>query len=57
MKKLLKPFIIRWLDERALRLPSSVRQSLADRLKVDVAVVFAIEEAVREHILQQVEEW
>lgn len=57
MKKLLKPFIIQWLDERALRLPSSVRQRIADRLKVDVSLVYAIEEAIREHIIQQVKEW
>ncbi|GIV18839.1 MAG: hypothetical protein KatS3mg023_0590 [Armatimonadota bacterium] len=57
MKKLLKPFIIRWLDERALRLPYSVRQRIADRLKVDTALVFAVEEAIREHIIQQVKEW
>ncbi len=53
MNKLLKPLIRRWLDERALRLPSSVREKIADRLKVDVAVVFAIEEAIRSEILKQ----
>ncbi len=57
MKRFLKPLVLKWLEERALRLPQSAREKLADRLKVDVAVVYAIEEAVREHIINQVKEW
>jgi hypothetical protein len=57
MKKLLKGYIIKWLDERALRLPHSVREKLADHLKVDVALVYAVEEAVREHIINSIQEW
>lgn len=57
MKRVLKSLVLKWLDERALRLPHSVRQKLADRLKVDAAVVFAVEEAVREHIIKTIQEW
>lgn len=57
MKKLVKPFVLKWLDERALRLPQAVREKIADRLNVDVSLVYAIEEAVREHIINQVKEW
>lgn len=57
MKKLLKGYIIKWLDERALRLPQSVREKIADRLKVDVALIHAIEEAIREEIINQVKSW
>lgn len=57
MKKLLKPFIIRWLDERALRLPQSVREQLADRFNVSIELVFNVEWEVRKHIVQLIKEW
>lgn len=57
MKRLLKQHIIKWLDERALRLPHATRQKLADRLKVDVSLVYAIEQELREHIIQEIERW
>ncbi|GBC94264.1 hypothetical protein HRbin16_00045 [bacterium HR16] len=57
MKRVLKQLVLRWLEERALRLPQATRERLADRLKVDVALVYAIEEAIREHIIKQVQEW
>ncbi|MGC8783035.1 MAG: hypothetical protein ACP5RN_01415 [Armatimonadota bacterium] len=57
MKRILKPLIIRWLDERALRLPHSVREKLADRLQVEVALITAVEEAIREQIIKSIQEW
>jgi len=57
VKRVLKQLVLRWLEERALRLPQATRERLADRLKVDVALVYAIEEAIREHIIKQVQEW
>lgn len=57
LKRILKREIIRWLDERALRLPHATRQKLADKLKVDVAVVYLIESEFRKHIIQEIEGW
>ncbi len=54
LKWIVKQTLIRWLRERALVLPSKKRQEIADALKVDVALVAAIEQAIREVILQEV---
>lgn len=57
MKRLLKTLVVQWLDERALRLPEDVRKSIAAKLKVDIGVVRAVEEAFRAHVIKTVMEW
>lgn len=57
MKRLLKQHIIKWLDERALRLPESTRKFLALRLKVGASVIEAVETEFRKHIIQEIERW
>lgn len=56
MKKwLIRQIIIPWLRDRALVLPQRTREEIADRLRVDVAMVAAIEQMIRERILQELE--
>ncbi len=53
----LKPTLIRWLNERALRLPASQRDALAQRLRVPVQTVEQVESALRQVVLYRLERW
>ena len=51
----LKPALVRWLTERALRLPTSARNDLATRLNIDPACIDAIETAIHDYALAELE--
>lgn len=52
--RLVKPFLLKWLEERALRLPSSVRRDIAKRFGVEFQLIESIEVAVRDAILEEI---
>lgn len=54
LKWIVRQALLKWLRERALVLPSRKRQEIADALKVDVSLVAAIEQAIREAIIEEV---
>ena len=53
----IKPALIRWLTERALRLPTSVRNDLATRLNLDPACIDAIQDAIHDYVLTELEQF
>lgn len=53
-KWIAKQALLKWLRERALVLPAKKREEIAQRLRIDVALVAAIEQAVREAIIEEV---
>ncbi len=53
----IKPILLRWLRERALRLPEQQRDALAQRLGAPVQTVEQIETALRQLTLYQLERW
>ncbi len=50
--RVVRPLIVRWLEERELRFPQSRRVALAERLGIPVSAVEQIEHALREQVLQ-----
>ncbi|MFN4033380.1 MAG: hypothetical protein ACK4ME_07100 [Fimbriimonadales bacterium] len=55
--RLIKPILLRWLRERALRLPEQQRDALARRLGAPVQTVEQIEMTLRQLTLYQLERW
>lgn len=53
----LKPTVLQWLSERALRLPAHQRDALAQRLRVPIQTVEQVETALRQLILYRLERW
>ena len=53
----IKPALIRWLTERALRLPTSVRNDLATRLNLDPACIDAIQDTIQDYVLTELEQF
>lgn len=51
LAKLIKPHLITWLDQRALRLPESDKRALAAKLKVEVEVINAVEQHLRDCVI------
>lgn len=54
LESLLRSLFIKWLRERALVVPSSKREEIAKRLRVDQEVVDAILNELKEAILQAI---
>lgn len=55
--RLLKPTLLQWLGERALRLSAPQRDALAHRLRAPVQTVEQIETTLRQLVLYQLERW
>jgi hypothetical protein len=53
----IKPSLTRWLTERALRLPTSVRNNLATQLNLDPNAIDALESAIQDHVLAELEQY
>ncbi|BCW95091.1 MAG: hypothetical protein KatS3mg018_0573 [Fimbriimonadales bacterium] len=53
--RLIKPALIRWLDERALRLPAARKHDLARQLKLSEQTIDDIESALRRWAIEQIE--
>ncbi len=53
----LKPMLVQWLTEHALRLPAHQRNALAQRLRVPVQTVEQVETALRQVVLYRLERW
>jgi len=52
---MLKRLFIKWLRERALRLPSDKVDELAKRLKVSREVIVAVNDALIDWVVKQVD--
>lgn len=55
--QVVKPGLMSWLRERALRLPAPQRDALALRLRVPTQTVEQVETALRQLLLYQLERW
>jgi hypothetical protein len=53
----IKPSLTRWLTERALRLPTSTRNNLATQLNLDPACIDAIQNAIQDYALAELERY
>jgi hypothetical protein len=53
----IKPSLTRWLTERALRLPTSARNNLATRLNIDPTCIDAIQNAIQDYALAELEQY
>ncbi|MGQ9657786.1 MAG: hypothetical protein ACUVV1_07770 [Fimbriimonadales bacterium] len=53
----LKPILLSWLRERALRLPAHQRDALAQRLRLPVQTIEQVENALRQVALHRLERW
>lgn len=53
----LKPILLPWLRERALRLPAHQRDALAQRLRLPVQTIEQVENALRQVVLHRLERW
>jgi hypothetical protein len=53
----LKPTQLKWLRERALRLPAHQRDALAQRLRLPVQTIEQVENALRQVALYRLERW
>jgi len=53
----IKPSLTRWLTERALRLPTSARNNLATRLNIDPTCIDAIQDAIQDYVLAELEQY
>lgn len=53
--RLIKPALIRWLDERALRLPAARKHDLARKLGISEQSISEIEAVIRRWVIEQVE--
>jgi hypothetical protein len=54
---MLKPTLIEWLRERALRLPAHQRDALAQRLRLPLQTIEQVENALRQVVLYRLERW
>jgi len=55
--RLILPVLSEWLASRALRLPQAQRERLARQLHLDPTVIEAVEQALREWVLRELQEW
>jgi hypothetical protein len=55
--QLLKPTLLPWLQERALRLPTHQRDALAQRLRLPAQSIEQVENALRQVVLYRLERW
>ncbi|MFT0753445.1 hypothetical protein [Synechococcus sp. RC10A2] len=55
--QLLKPTLLMWLQERALRLPAHQRDALAQRLRLPAQSIEQVENALRQVVLYRLERW
>jgi hypothetical protein len=55
--QLLKPTLLPWLQERALRLPAHQRDALAQRLRLPAQSIEQVENALRQVVLYRLERW
>jgi hypothetical protein len=55
--QMLKPTLIEWLRERALRLPAHQRDALAQCLRLPLQTVEQVENALRQVVLYRLERW
>lgn len=55
-RTMVRPRLLEWLSTRALVLPRETRVAIATLCGVEVAVVEAVEQRVREQILQAIRE-
>jgi hypothetical protein len=55
--QLLKPTLLMWLRERALRLPAHQRDALAQRLRLPAQSIEQVENALRQVVLYRLERW
>jgi len=55
--QILKPTLISWLRERALRLPAHQRDALAQRLRLPTQTIEQVENALRQIALYRLERW
>jgi hypothetical protein len=53
----LKPTLLQWLNERALRLPAHQRDALAQRLRTTVQTIEQVETALRQLVVYHLERW
>ncbi|OYT69252.1 MAG: hypothetical protein CFK49_11440 [Armatimonadetes bacterium JP3_11] len=53
----LKPTLLKWLNERALRLPAHQRDALAQRLHTPVQTIEQVETALRQMVMYHLERW
>jgi hypothetical protein len=53
----LKPTLLKWLRERALRLPAHQRDALAQHLRLPVRTIEQVENALRQVALYRLERW
>jgi len=53
----LKPTLLMWLQERALRLPVHQRDALAQRLRLPAQSIEQVESALRQVVLYRLERW
>lgn len=52
---ILKPLLLKWLDERALRLPMAKMLELSKTTGADYDTVTAIETMLRQNAIQQID--
>lgn len=57
IRRLVIGSLVEWLECRALRLPSLARKDLAKRMRVDEDVIIAIEDSLRQRVLDAISEW
>jgi len=55
--QMLKPTLIPWLRERALRLPAHQRDALAQHLRLPTQTIEQVENALRQVVLYRLERW
>lgn len=55
--RVVRPFVLEYLDARALRLPDSERVAIARALKVPTEVVERVESDVRRYALHKLSGW
>lgn len=55
--RLLKPALVQYLAERALRLPTSARNDLATKLNIDPSCIDAINDAIADYAIQAIQHW
>jgi len=53
LERFFKRQLRKWLEEKALRLPSSDRKKIAETLRVDEELIELIEEAIRNEVIRR----
>ena len=56
-ERFLRKQLIKWLEERALRLPAAQRHLLARKLMVSESAIEVIEATLREQVINAIESW